>query len=549
MSCPELDRVLLLDETPSEEVRAHARDCALCTAALRTLGGLEDLLAGEDEPLPAHLEAAARALPDRIRPARPALPLAAATAAALAAVVLLALAVRPSSTPDERETTVAVRPVPAPAAPAPEPDLRTRVLAALAAPAAEADAFFEGRAGATLVLLGRIANGDDAGAALAAIDRLGRAGRTEALPALRDALRIPDRRCAAILALAALGDRRAVRDVAPFLSDADAGPVAAEALATLGGEDAARALAAEIRRRPADGSALALVGPLARAGGRSAAETLVDLLDRPILAAAARRALRRDRDRLVLPLLATAAGTDRAAARRALEVLADLAPESAVPALRAILADRDLRAAAARALVRIDTPAAGAALLSRPLTEDVRAAFAGAGPGLVAWLVARAERGDVPDRAAAIELLGVAGSPAAVEALLVAARDGALGPAAVRALGRIGGPAAVAALAALEGEGRLRRAVVAALGETGHPAAVPVLVDAARRDGSLRDVAARALTGIADPAAVRAILELAPRRAARRFLEEMNPGLVARVLPSPDVAEVPVDGRPRVTIQ
>jgi HEAT repeat protein len=537
LNCPPESELLLFDdleEAARARLLSHVGSCPRCAGVLHVGSVLDDLLAGEDEPLPAALLDRIRAIParepaPRIRRIRFASALAAVAAAALLAVYV---------------GTGSRRPGPEPAA----ATLRSRVTAALLAPGPDSDDFFARRGDTVFVLLMRIADGSDADAARAAIRRLGATGRSEALPALADAIRKPDRREEVVAALAALGDPRAVPLLAPLLPDPALGGAAREAIATLGGDGAARALARAIAARGPVADREALVRALAGVGGRTGTRELLGLLDDRELGPTVQRAFAAYPARHVDSLLAIAGERDRRSSRRALRVLAFLAPDSAVPVLGRLLGDRDRRDLAARALVRIDTAEAGEALLSRPMTDEVQAAFLDAGPGLRRFLVSRLSGGSLIDQAQAVELLGVTGGPEAVRALAPLAGNRALAPAVLEALGRIGGPEAVEALGRLAREPLLTRSAIEALGETGAPEAVPVLARLGREDESIRGAAVRALVRLPSPGVVTAIRELTPRRTAKRILAELDPALVRAAAGGEGAApdEGPVPPRPTI---
>jgi HEAT repeat protein len=156
-------------------------------------------------------------------------------------------------------------------------------------------------------------------------------------------------------------------------------------------------------------------------------------------------------------LLRAAKGPREEEAAAAVVALAGRPEAESVPALAALLDERRVRAEAARALARIDSPEAARALLAHRHHPEVGEAFACAGPGIEAVLVERLSAAVARDRLAAVRLLGLCGGPAAVAALEPLAADPALAPDVIRSLAAIGEPVAVEALVRLSTSPRLRR--------------------------------------------------------------------------------------------
>jgi HEAT repeat protein len=202
---------------------------------------------------------------------------------------------------------------------------------------------------------------------------------------------------------------------------------------------------------------------------------------------------------------------------RAAELLGAAGQRAAVPALVALLDDRDaeVRLVAARALGRISLPGAAGPLLASlggasplvpvPVVAHALLRIGSAGAGAV-------RRGlDAPAplvRTTAAEVLGRLGAVAAVEGLCaLLARDPVPGvrASAATALGRLGAPAALAALVgatAAPEPAAVRLAAARALGEVGAPRALDHLATlVADADDRVAAAATTALGGRAVPAA------------------------------------------------
>ena len=147
----------------------------------------------------------------------------------------------------------------------------------------------------------------------------------------------------------------------------------------------------------------------------------------------------------------------RAAWRRASAAfrLGDIGSDAALPALIAALRDRDreVRIAAVRSLGRLRLPAAGAELVAaaadgRAPDALVRWALLQIGPPVVPELRSLLAGGEDRERAAALELIGLLGSPSDAAALEAALRDSSamVRAQAARALGRLGGERQLPAL-------------------------------------------------------------------------------------------------------
>lgn len=458
-------------------------------------------------PPPAGLTRRLLRIPDDAPPRAPgrrvALPLAAAAAVLLLGWIALAVREAPEPVPD--------------AAPS---GLRERVLAALPGPD---DAFLADPDDRARVLLRSIAREDDPVPARRAIEHLGRLGRPESLPVLLETLTREDRRVESIRALARLGDARAIPALEAYLED----PAAVAAVVRIGGDEAAGALCRAIEERAAAADEAPLLDALAGLSGTGAARALLGLARDPDRHDAIVAAMAARRGSIVPRLLDFAAGRDDEIADAALEALAALRPPEAVPVLRMLLADRERRAAAARALARIGTREAGRALLSRPLADDVRAAFAGAGAGVEEILIAELRAPHASRRARAVELLGACGGSRAVRALRPLADVAALSGPVFDALVRIGGTSAIETLADLAAAPTHRRAVVAAFSEIGGAEAVVALLDVARLDRKTRRLAFAALERMEPEVVVPALHGLgddALGGAARRTLIALDAG-------------------------
>jgi HEAT repeat protein len=427
-----------------------------------------------------------------------------------------------------------------------------------------------GRAEAVEKLLRLVdpARNPDRGLAVAAARGLGESGDWAARPYLEALLAEPDASLAeaAAFALGRLGD-----------------PSAADALATAGTADSARIAAAAAE-------ALANLPEAADVG-----MALCDLANRavdPVVAArAAREARLRDAGCPPGPLLARLGRSGAAAALAALAELglsgqaAQGAADRIVPLLERA-PDGDVRAAAARTLVRLGSASAAAPLERRlgvvaarladrrarwiapasasdatpewidPVApEEAREAgalcaavgrlrVAGAEPVLLAH--ARDLRAEV--RAGAIEGLAALGGVADLEAVRAALRDPALAVrrAAAEALGRTG-PRGVAALATAAAESAAaapewRVALARALGDTGSAEAIPALI--ALLDGPTAGVAAASLSRIGSPAAAVPLAAYLgrPDAPARAEAVEALAQLVAREA-APAIAALLTDDR------
>lgn len=169
-------------------------------------------------------------------------------------------------------------------------------------------------------------------------------------------------------------------------------------------------------------------------------------------------------------------------------VLAAIADERVHdPLIRALKShDWIVRMHAAKALGRIKEPASVPALIPllqdkvKAVREETSSALAAIGEAAIPALLAALRHGEWLVRLHAVEALGKAKSPAAVEPLLSVLfndADSAVREDAVRALGEIGHPQAVDFLFTAMKEPALRTLAVEALGRIGDRRAVPILID------------------------------------------------------------------------
>ena len=520
MICPnELTLTLYLDDalagSTRREMDAHLAACPACRSAAEVLADVEALLRfAPDDSAPAGLTERVLAVPDRDRRRRVAL-LAVPTALAAALLVVLWLGSGPA---------------PSGGVPLPKPDLRTRRLSALER---GDEQWLEEKGDHVLEPLHRIALDEDPDAARRALRRLAGLGRRESLPVFCDATARADRRAEAVDALAALGDPRALRVLRPLLDDHASWPRVLPALRSLGGDDAARAVAARLDAVDDPLESVPLLDCLAEMEGIAATLALLRLAERPDFMADARAALIERPGERVRELAAIARAGEEEDVRRAIEVLPDLGRPEVVAILAELLDHRDHREAAARALARVDTADAARALLAAGPDEHIRVAFSNMGVEAETVLLDLLAKRRPTERARAIGLLGLCGGPSAVHTLEGLAEDRVLGKRAVESLGTIGSAEAVAALARLARDPSRRRTAVIALGDTGAEDAVPALAALAAEDRGLRREVLAALSRIPSPRAVEAVLVVDPgpaSRAAVRTLRRMRRSLVVPAL-------------------
>jgi HEAT repeat protein len=198
--------------------------------------------------------------------------------------------------------------------------------------------------------------------------------------------------------------------------------------------------------------------------------------------------------------------------------LGQIGDARAVEALVDALKDkeRNVREAAAEALVRIGAPAIPsliAAAQDPAVRGDVVKALGQIGAPAVEPLIAALKDGDESVRDAAAVVLGQAGDPRAVEPLIATFKEEHWSyvrddlPAA-QALGQIGAPAVEPLIAALKHEDwRMRQAAAKALKHIGDPRAVEPLIAALKdEDARMRQAAAEALGQIGDPRATEPLI-------------------------------------------
>jgi HEAT repeat protein len=222
-------------------------------------------------------------------------------------------------------------------------------------------------------------------------------------------------------------------------------------------------------------------------------------------------------------------------------ILATIADERVLTPLLLALKSSDwiVRMHAAQALGRVksaDTVEVLIPLLQdkvKAVREEAATALAAVGDAAIPCLVRALQHEDWLVRLHAVESLGKARSPHAVEPLLSVLfndRDSAVREDAVRALGEIGDAGAVDHLCAALREPGLRTLAVEALGHIGNPSAVPVLIDVVR--GTTPPEATRTAVGCGDQwneelitqgAAVRALGLIGDDRAIPSLVAALRP--------------------------
>ncbi len=232
---------------------------------------------------------------------------------------------------------------------------------------------------------------------------------------------------------------------------------------------------------------------------------------------------------------------DLAVQEAASAILATVADERAITPLLSALRSNDwiVRMHAAQALGRVRSADTVEALISllqdkvKAVREESATALAAIGDAAIPCLVQALKHDDWLVRLHAVESLGKARSPRAVEPLLSVLfndRDSAVREDAVRALGEIGDAQAVGHLCVAMREPGLRTVAVEALGRIGNPCAVPALVDVVT--GAKPPEATRTAVGCGDQwneelitqgAAVRALGLIGDDRAIPSLVAALSP--------------------------
>ena len=222
-------------------------------------------------------------------------------------------------------------------------------------------------------------------------------------------------------------------------------------------------------------------------------------------------------------------------------ILVTIADERVLTPLLSALKSSDwiVRMHAAQALGRVKSTETVEALIPllqdkvKAVREETATALAAIGDAAIPCLVHALKHDDWLVRLHAVESLGKARSPLAVEPLLSVLfndHDSAVREDAVRALGDIGDAGAVDHLYVVLREPGLRTVAVEALGRIGNPRAVPVLIDVVR--GTTPPEATRTAVGcgeqwneelITQGAAVRALGLIGDDRAIPSLVAALSP--------------------------
>lgn len=250
---------------------------------------------------------------------------------------------------------------------------------------------------------------------------------------------------------------------------------ALEALGDIGDAAAIPALLGA-SREPEPNLRAAAIEALGRVGGTEVAQALSAIVEDeedPFLRLAALESSQRAGAVLPTPLLATLV-EDRILRRAALHALGRTGAAAAVSPIARALRDH-ARATAAAAVASL-----GDLVENAGLAEEVRAELVGLGPAELGLLGDLVRAGSLPERQAAVRLLGLTDRDEAVELLAAAAADDDLAMLVDASLRRTGPSAARALLAALA------EAPPRAL-----PVLLPILADLARATAAEADVAIR----------------------------------------------------------
>lgn len=382
-----------------------------------------------------------------------------------------------------------------------------------------------GEPGAIPALLARFEDKDWSvrRAALLAIRRIGGAGLIPLLQTLNDS--DATMRQAALTALGALGEARAIQPVRSRLADPELRVRQAAAAAL------ARLAMSQGRRDPSTNASTSL--PSLREAVLPLADCLAD--DSPTVRAAAATALGHIGDTAALPALLRRLADPEATVRSATaEALGRLAQSASVPGLRALLADSqsEVRQAAVAALGSIGQTTALPDLIERltdrewPVRLMAALSLARVGtPALEALRSAISHSGQagamIPADTEALGLTGRAADEALADAVAwtigqsgasalpvmtdwLAAAEPAIRRVALLAFGRLGDLSAVPLVAArlADPASVIRLSAVRALGWLGPPAAAEVVQRLTDLEPEVRAAAAAALGRIGDPGVV-----------------------------------------------
>jgi hypothetical protein len=318
-------------------------------------------------------------------------------------------------------------------------------------------------------------------------------------------------------AVAAGRDRAVVPTLVREL-DGPGAVAARQALAEIGGTEAARALVERSWDGPAEDRRPwleAAVRADAATGGAACLETVATPSgaseETVALAAVAREVVETHAESLLPYLRRTASGRDALRARLAVRALGWSRDHASRPLLASLSRSPRTAQPATAALLDLGTSAAvedavAAARLGGPDGAAARA-FDGR-PEAEVPLIASALRGDADERRLALALLARCGGPEAARALGDAEFPRSLQDDVVATLAAIGGDEAARALASLSRVRGLEGAVIAGLGATDSAAAVPPLQRIATTSPRRRPQIVAALAELDHPASVAALVQL-----------------------------------------
>ena len=296
-----------------------------------------------------------------------------------------------------------------------------------------------------------------------------------------------------------------------YQKNADIRRAAAAALGKIGDASAVRPLIAALNdsdndARQAAGEALVAIGP-------PAVEPLVSALedwraDADMHIAAAWTLGQTGDSRAVEPLVAALHDRDKDVRQAAAEALVEIGQPAVEPLVAALHdRDKDVRRAAAEAMQKLAVPVDDGTLAWYAVALENWTWAVHLGAAAVEPLISALQDSDEGVRQAAAEALGQIGDARAVEPLVAALKDSDEGvrQAAAEGLGQIGDARAVEPLIAALGDSNrdMRRAAAGALGQIGDARAVEPLVAALKESESyLRRAAAEGLGKIGDARAV-----------------------------------------------
>ena len=502
MTCAEAELRIAADPRAAredEQVRAHVAACPACGQALLECVRVDDLVASarpQRHADRAGFLAALEARIDREASTRPRVSRFAWAAAVAAALIVASVIhfhgnhvtpIPPSPVPSTSKVTLPSPPPVAQAAPLTAAELCAELHTGTAAARREALAELGRRGDSTsrAIVLSLL---DDATLGDQAVALAGRLRCREAIPTLSRIVADPARARAAIDALAAIGGEDAAAALLRLLPRSRHAFAAARALH--GMETTARKVISER-------------APYAR--GAEASSLLAGAI-----------ALRASEALPWIVSLAEQGGPDQTMAISALGVFGDV---RTVPALARISREAPLHAAALEALSRIGDPAVRelAMRTASGRREDRLRAINLLGElrsrAAVASLVAAL---GVPDlRSPAARALGAIGDPSCAPALAACLDDPGARAAALEALSRVADASTVPLLGRLASVPSLRRDAVRILGETGSPDALPYLAQALSSRDTV-SVAVDGLVAIGVPAIPLLIRALADRDVTSR---------------------------------